>query len=264
MSTALLDGLLRDLAEEGQELDDLVAGLPPAAWATATPAAGWSVAHQIAHLAWTDEVALRAVRDPARFRAGRDTAGPDEVDTAATEGADVPPAELLARWRTARATLASALTDLPAGTAIAWFGPDMSPASMATARLMETWAHGVDVRDALGRPTRATPRLRAVAHLGVRTRDFAFRQRSLPPPDEEFRVELTGPDGELWTWGPADAAQQVRGPALDFCLTVTRRRHRDDLGLRADGPDADRWLDLAQAFAGPPGPGRPARAAPQP
>ncbi|TYP90325.1 TIGR03084 family metal-binding protein [Blastococcus xanthinilyticus] len=266
MTAPLLAGLLRDLAEEGHGLDGLVAGLPDGAWATPTPAAGWTVAHQIAHLAWTDQVAADAVREPARFRAERDAA-PDlarAVDDAAAQGAAAPPAELLDRWRTARAALATALAGLPAGTAIPWFGPDMSAASMATARLMETWAHGVDVRDALGRDTPATPRLRAVAHLGVRTRDFAFRQRGEPVPEHEFRVELTGPGGELWTWGPADADQRVQGPALDLCLRVTRRRHRDDLALRARGPDADRWLDLAQAFAGPPGTDRPATAAPRP
>jgi uncharacterized protein (TIGR03084 family) len=132
----------------------------------------------------------------------------------------------------------------------------MSAASMATARLMETWAHGVDVRDALGRPSPATSRLRAVAHLGVRTRDFAFGVHGQTPPAEAFRVELTGPDGELWTWGPPEAAQRVTGPALDLCLRVTQRRARADLALSAEGADADRRLDLAQAFAGPPGAGR--------
>jgi uncharacterized protein (TIGR03084 family) len=258
----LLDRLLHDLAQEGEQLDDLVAGLSAAEWATPTPAAGWTIAHQIAHLAWTDEMALRAATDPGRFRADRDAAGPDvaeDVEPAAAAGAAVPPAELLDRWRTARAALAAALAALPPGAALPWFGPDMKAASMATARLMETWAHGVDVHDALGRPVPATPRLRAVAHLGVRTRDFAFRQHAVPPPAEEFRIELTGPDQETWTWGPAEAGQRVSGPALDFCLRVTQRRHRDDLALHADGPDADRWLDLAQAFAGPPGSGRPPR-----
>ncbi|MGY1639029.1 TIGR03084 family metal-binding protein [Geodermatophilus sp. SYSU D00742] len=262
MTGTLLTRLLDDLSQEGQELDELVSGLPAAAWATPTPAAGWTIAHQVAHLAWTDEVALRAATDPERFRADRDAAGADvarEVDPAADAGAAVPPSELLARWRRARASLAAALAALPPGTALPWFGPDMGAASMATARLMETWAHGVDVRDALGRATPSTPRLRAVAHLGVRTRDFAFRQHSLRPPAEEFRVELTGPDGDVWAWGPADASQRVTGPALDFCLRTTQRRHRDDLALRAQGPDADRWLDVAQAFAGPPGAGRPAR-----
>ena len=97
-----------------------------------------------------------------------------------------------------------------------------------------------------------------MAHLGVRTRNFAFGLHGLPAPAEPFRVELTGPDGEVWTWGSENAAQRVTGPALDFCLRVTQRRHRADLDLRATGADADRWLDLAQAFAGDPGPGRPA------
>ena len=60
----------------------------------------------------------------------------------------------------------------------------------------------------------------------------------------------------MWTWGPEDAADRVTGPAIDFCLLVTQRRHRDDVRLVADGPAADEWLGIAQAFAGPPGPGR--------
>jgi uncharacterized protein (TIGR03084 family) len=127
---------------------------------------------------------------------------------------------------------------------------------MATARFMETWAHSLDVHDALGVGYEPTDRIRHVAHLGVRTRNFAFGVHGLEPPPEEFRVELTAPSGELWAWGPVDAAQSVRGPAYDFCLRVTQRRHRDDLDLVAVGPDAERWLDLAQAFAGPPGRGR--------
>jgi uncharacterized protein (TIGR03084 family) len=99
-------------------------------------------------------------------------------------------------------------------------------------------------------------RLRHVAHLGVRTRDFAYAVNGLAPPDEEFRVELDAPDGGVWAWGAEDARQRVRGPALDFCLLVTQRRNRADLALAAEGPDADRWLDLAQAFAGPRGEGR--------
>ena len=132
----------------------------------------------------------------------------------------------------------------------------MSPTSMATARFMETWAHSLDVAETLGVEPEPSDRIRHVAHIGVRTRNFAFAVHSLEPPTEEFRVELRSPSGEIWEWGPADAAQSVRGQAYDFCLRVTQRRHRDDLDLTAVGPDADRWLDIAQAFAGPPGPGR--------
>lgn len=259
-----LAALLADLRAEGHALDALVAGLPEAGWRTPTPAAGWTVAHQIAHLAWTDEVAALAAIDPGAFAAGTQEAAAQPgsfVDRAADAGAALPPPELLARWRTGRQQLLDLLAALPAGARIAWYGPPMSAASMATARLMETWAHGLDVADALGARREPTARLRHVAHLGIRTRDYAFAANGHPPPTEEFRVELTGPGGEPWTWGPPGAAQRVAGPALDFALLVTRRRHRADLALAATGPDAERWLDLAQAFAGPPGgsraPGKP-------
>jgi uncharacterized protein (TIGR03084 family) len=139
---------------------------------------------------------------------------------------------------------------------VQWYGPSMSAASSVTARLMETWAHSQDILDAIGRARWPTARLRHVAHLGVATRGFSFQLRGQPVPDAPVRVELTAPDGSAWEWGPADAADRVEGSALDFCLLVTQRRHRDDTALRATGPVADAWLDLAQAFAGPPGPGR--------
>jgi uncharacterized protein (TIGR03084 family) len=132
----------------------------------------------------------------------------------------------------------------------------MSPTSMATARLMETWAHGQDVADALGIKREPTARLRNVAHLAVRTRDFAFLLNDRRPPESPFHVELSGPGGEQWTWGPQDAEQKVSGKALDFCLLATQRRHRDDLDVRAEGAEADEWLGIIQAFAGLPGKGR--------
>jgi uncharacterized protein (TIGR03084 family) len=251
--------VLADLAAEGNALDAVVADLDETAWLQSTPAEGWTIAHQVAHLAWTDEWALAAARDPEAFV--RSIAGAGDrlqtaVDNAAIAGTTHPPELLLARWRAGRAALAERLAALPDRTRLPWFGPPMSVASMATARLMETWAHGLDVTDALQLPPSVSPRLRHVAHLGVRTRDFAFATRGLPAPAEPFRIELTGPDGEAWAWGPEDATQRVTGPALDFCLRVTQRRHRDDLALAATGADADRWLDIAQAFAGPPGKGR--------
>jgi uncharacterized protein (TIGR03084 family) len=127
---------------------------------------------------------------------------------------------------------------------------------MVTARLMETWAHGQDVADTLGTSRQPTDRLRHVAHIGVRARDYAYHVNGLTPPDEAFRVELTGPSGDTWVWGPEQAVQRVTGPSLDFCLLVTQRRHRDDLTVTAEGSEAEHWLTIAQAFAGPPGAGR--------
>ncbi|KUN22628.1 wyosine base formation domain-containing protein [Streptomyces corchorusii] len=256
--------VIDDLRAESGELDRLVAELSPSSWALPTPAPGWTVAHQIAHLAWTDRSALLAVTDADAFRTlvEKALAAPGSfVDEGAEEGAELPPAELLAAWRGGRTALDRALRDAPAGARFPWYGPPMSAASMATARLMETWAHGLDIADALGVVRPPTDRLRHVARLGVRTRDFAFGVHGLTPPDEEFRVELTAPSGQVWAYGDERAAQRVTGPALDFCLLVTQRAHRDDLALTATGPDADRWLGIAQAFAGPPGTGRPPKGA---
>ncbi len=262
-TSSLLDDLLADLAAEGDRLRDTVAGLDDSAdggWHTPTPAAGWDVAAQVAHLAWTDEAATAAATDKQAWDGlVRQALGdPDGfVDAEAHRLAALPTADLLARWDRERTTLAKALHDYPSGQKMPWFGPPMAPASMATARFMETWAHALDVYDALGaaRPE-PTDRIRHVAHLGVRTRDFAFGTHGLEPPAGEFRVELVAPSGALWTWGPEGADQRVSGPAYDFCLLVTRRVHRDDTDLVAAGPDAERWLGLAQAFAGPPGEGR--------
>ncbi|GAB3445108.1 TIGR03084 family metal-binding protein [Actinophytocola sediminis] len=259
-----LTALVADLRAEGAEIDGMVADLPADRWASPTPAPGWSVAHQVAHLAWTDERSLLAITDPAAFHAELTdvlaTTSADQldkvVDQEADKGARTPPADLLADWRRVRTALATAIEQVPAGSKLPWYGPPMSAASMATARLMETWAHGNDLADALGVTREPTARLRHVAHIGVRTRDWAYLVRQQPPPAEPFRVELTAPDGDRWTWGPEDATQRVTGPALDFCLLVTQRVNRADTALAATGAEADRWLDIAQAFAGPPGAGR--------
>lgn len=257
---SVADDIVDDLQAESAALDALVADLPDDGWARPTPAPGWTVAHQIAHLWWTDRVALTSVTDEPGFtqivaEAATDPSG--FVDAAAESlVAGTPPKRMLAEWRDTRDALHSALREVPDGRKLQWFGPPMSPASMATARLMETWAHGLDVADALGVEVPGTARLRPIAHLGVRTRDFAFTVHGLPVPTEPFRVELRAPDGEVWAWGPEDAAQRVRGSALDFCYLVTQRRPRGALDVVAEGPDAEKWLGIAQAFAGPPGAGR--------
>jgi uncharacterized protein (TIGR03084 family) len=254
-----LSHVVDDLRAESDELDALVAALPDDGWAAPTPAAGWTIAHQIGHLLWTDRGALLSVTDEDAFADVVKSALDDPigfVNAAADELAAVPPAELLADWRATRSRLHDALLTVDEGRKLPWFGPPMSGPSMATARLMETWAHGLDVADALGVTRPATARLRSIAHIGVRTRDFAFVINELAPPSEPFRVELRAPDGSSWTWGPADAPQRVTGSAEDFCFLVTQRRPLRELDITADGDEAARWLPIAQAFAGPPGSGR--------
>ncbi|MEU7615494.1 TIGR03084 family metal-binding protein [Micromonospora rifamycinica] len=257
-----LTALLADLTDESEQLDALVAVLPPEAWARPTPAPGWTVAHQIAHLAWTDHVARLAAADPAAFHASvTSAADPGRLVEDGAAGFLAPPDVLLPRWRSGRAALADSLATVPAGEKLPWYGTRMSAASMATARLMETWAHGTDVGEALGVTRPPTARLRHVAHLGFRTLGHGFAAHGRPMPTVPVRVELGAPDGSVWAFGPVGAADRVVGPALDFCLLVTQRRHRADLALVATGPTADAWLDVAQAFAGPPGVGRAPRPA---
>ncbi|MGW8356781.1 TIGR03084 family metal-binding protein [Streptomyces wedmorensis] len=256
--------VLDDLRGESEELDVMVGGLSEEQWGAATPAPGWTIAHQIAHLAWTDRAAVLAATDAEAFavEAGKAMAAPERfVDEGAEEGAKLPPAELLARWREGREALQEALRAVGPGARFPWYGPPMSAPAMATARLMETWAHGQDVADALGVVRAPTARLRHVAWIGVRARDYAYLVRGVPAPAEQFRVELEAPGGELWAYGPEGASQRVTGKALDFCLLVTQRVHRADTGLVAEGAEAERWLGIAQAFAGPAGAGRTARGA---
>ncbi len=255
MSTKL-DEVLNDLTAESEQIDQWVAALDVAGWATVTTPEGWTVAHQIGHLHWTDQASIIAMTDEAAFAASLEEAAKDPsgfVDGAADELALVPPQDLLLAWREGRATLADSLRAVPAGEKIPWYGPPMSATSMATARMMETWAHGQDIAEALGIEVPRNDRVKHVCHLGVRTRGFAYMVRGEQAPDVEVRVELTSPSGELWTWGPEDAENRVTGDAWDFALMGTRRRHRDDADVHAEGDAADRWLDIVQTFAGLPG-----------
>jgi len=256
--------LVDDLAAESAQLTYILAALTDEQWEMPTPAVGWAVRDQVSHLAYFDEAATLTATNPARFRAAASRLMesdhfPDEI---ALKYRHLPPRELMDWQAWARAEYLRVFSGLDPSARLPWYGPPMSVASSVTARLMETWAHSQDIVDAIGRARWPTARLRHVAHLGVATRGFSFQLRGEPAPEAPVRVVLTAPDGSAWEWGPADAADQVEGSALDFCLLVTQRRHRDDTGLRATGRVADAWLDLAQAFAGPPGPGRARRVAP--
>lgn len=254
-----LEPLLEDLAAEHQDLESAVAGLSREEWASATPAEGWTVADQIAHLAFFDSKARMATEDPARFEAELRAAAADPdayVQESIAFARNHPGIEVLENWRAERDRMLAVLCGVDPSSRIAWYGPPMSPASFISARLMETWAHGQDVADALRIPRRATDRLRHIAHLGVRARPYSYTAHGLTPPKGELRVELVSPSGETWTWGPREADGRVTGTALDFCLVVTRRRHPADTDLVAEGRSAEEWLPIAQAYAGPPGEGR--------
>jgi uncharacterized protein (TIGR03084 family) len=251
--------LADDLAAETAVLRDLVAGLDETAWRGPTPAPGWTISDQVSHLAFFDDAAIQSATDPEGFAAETErgvTVGKLTPDTIADRYRALTGVEVLAWFDSSRRRLITVFAGLDPALRLPWFGLPMSAASAFTARIMETWAHGQDVADALGHKQAATSRLRHIAHIGVRAMPYSFAANGLEVPPEPVRVELAAPDGDLWTWGPEQAANQVNGPALDFCLLVTQRRHRDDTAIVADGQIARRWLTIAQAFAGPPGPGR--------
>src|SRR5215469_5682395 len=253
-----LAALLADLDAESRALRQIVDPLRDGDWELATPAPGWSVGDQISHLAFFDDAAVSAATHPEEFaaiRAGLADGGED-ADTIAAQYRNLTPAQLRDWFARARAGLLAAFAGLDPAARVPWFGPPMSVASSVTARLMETWAHGQDIADALGAVREPTGRLRHVAHIGVGARAYSYFARGLPVPAEPVRVELVGPAGEQWSWGPAEAENLVSGPALDFCLLVTQRRHRADTAVKASGAVADDWLGIAQSFAGPPGTGR--------
>jgi len=250
-----IEALGRDALAEHDDVRAILAAIPEEDWDRPTPAAGWTVRDQLSHLTFFDAAARQSIAEPELFRKNRDMAVLD-IDTYVARtlsiGQGIPGSLLLDRFTEERRGLVAAALAAPDGVRVPWYGPDMSVASSITARIMETWAHGQDVADALGVTRPLTGRLRHVCDIGIRARPFAYRSRGLDLPDTPLRVELVAPDGTVWEWGPADAADRVTGPALDFALVVTQRRLLADTALGAEGDDARTWIGFAQAFAGNP------------
>jgi uncharacterized protein (TIGR03084 family) len=258
-----LDILRRDLDDEQRSLDDIVSEICAEQWLLATPSPGWNVADQIGHLTYFDAAAASAIVQPDRFHAGVS----ELYEGARTQGMDqhtlgqfreLSAPEQLSSWRKNRRALLDAAATLHDGDRIPWYGPSMGAPSFLTARLMETWAHGTDVFDALGTNRPATERLRHIARLGFMTRNWSYTVRGEAPPSGDVDLELTGPEGDTWRFGAEGAGDTVRGSAQEFCLVVTQRRHVDDTSLVTSGLGRD-WLLRAQAFAGAPSSGPQAR-----
>ncbi|GAC1609970.1 MAG: TIGR03084 family metal-binding protein [Mycobacteriales bacterium] len=250
-----LQPLLADLRAEQADLRQVIEG---ADISTPTPAAGWDVRDCLSHLAATDVEATLSLTDPDQFIAKLPMIATDIegfLTDQLTARKIIPQGDFLDQWETGFERMLTAFADVELDAKLPWYGPPMSPASFATARLMEYWAHGQDVADGLGVDRVPTARLRHICHLGFRTRGFAYVNRGLQAPAADVLLRLSAPDGATWQYGSVDAPGQVTGSAHDFALLVTQRRHRDDVDLRATG-DAEEWLRIAQCFAGPPGSGR--------
>jgi uncharacterized protein (TIGR03084 family) len=248
-----------DLVDEQLSLEQLVQGLSEQQWGTSTASPGWNVRDQVSHIWFFDQRALLALTDPEAFRddaAALMAAAGHGTDASIEPGRALSGREMLDRWRSERADMLRHARAADPSTRVPWYGPAMGARSFVTARLMETWAHGQDVADALSVQREPTDRLRHVAHIGVRARPFSYATHNMSMPDVEVHVALSSTDGSTHAWGPPDSAHSIRGPLLDFCLVVTQRRHPADTALDVFGDAAGEWMSIAQAFAGPPGAGR--------
>ncbi|XOV89117.1 MAG: TIGR03084 family metal-binding protein [Pseudomonadota bacterium] len=239
-----------DLREEGEVLFQFLSGLGDEDWARPTPFKAWTVNQVLAHLHGADSRTVTALTEPDRFI---------QEARARREGAPVPQGEslpvgkaLLARWYDYFVTLCDLLDQTDPTRRVPWFGPDMSVRMMATARQMETWAHGQDVYDLLRVQRQNTDRIRNIAFIGVRTFGFTFANRGRQAPGEAPFVRLLSPSGMTWEWNNPQPDNRVEGDAVAFCHVVTQGRNIADTDLTVVGAVAAEWMSIAQCFAGPP------------
>jgi len=250
-----MQDLLRDFEEERAALESLLESLPDDAWDRPSPAEGWTLRDCVSHLADLDDRAALICqgREPDR------QAQHGVLTQAQVDARSFTPADMRRWYRESGLRLVDAMRGMDGSERLSWAGRPMGARSYLTARLMEHWSHGLDIFDAAAVPSSDSDRLKHIAQLGYMTREFSYRNRGLEPPASPLYLELTAPSGATWTWGPEDAPDRISGSAGDFCRVVTQRIHRSDTSLRVEGENAAEYLRIAQAFAGPPGPGRPPR-----
>ena len=242
-------------AAEVAALDAVLAALAEDDWRIVTQFKDWRVREHIGHLCDSDRLASAAVLDPDDFRVRK-----REIQRAVLSKPQAATGEgVLTGWRGGIAELGAAFETLSPTDRRPWFGPDMSARAFVSARLMETWAHGQTVHDALGLERAPTDRVRPICELGWRTRGWSFSVRGLEVPTTPVFLALTAPSGAEWRWGDPEAADRIEGPAGDFALTVCQCRNIADTALRTEGEAAKAWMAIAQCFAGaaatPPPPG---------
>jgi uncharacterized protein (TIGR03084 family) len=241
--------IIDDLEAEQDRLESLLAGLSEQQWGSPSAAAGWTIADVVLHLAQTEESVAYTLANadrPDTFDRG-DMPLDDAVD-AAVRAQRAPAKEIFDRWCTARRGAVQALRDADPDRRVPWAATPLKPQVLATTRLAEHWAHGLDITGPLGLPFDDTDRLRHIAWLGHRTLPYAFGVEGLAPHD--VYCELTAPDGtSTWRYGPEDAESTVRGPAGDFCRIGARRLKPEDSHLVAEGPHAADALRVLRNYA---------------
>jgi uncharacterized protein (TIGR03084 family) len=247
-----------DFQAEADELRTLLVTLDETDWKRATLFKDWTVNDIVQHLHESDLMAAASVAGPEPFARLRTEiqslrdGGMSRLQATRHRLGLLTGKQLLERWYERVTDLRDKLSALPPSARLTWFGPDMGVRMFATARQMETWAHGQAIFDLVGVARSPTDRLRNIAEIGARTYGWTFVNRSLPIPGPMPYVRLAGPSGAIWEWNDRSPDSSVQGSALDFCQVVTQVRNVADTDLKATGEPARVWMSLAQCFAGPP------------
>ncbi len=253
--TESLQSQVNDFRTEARELMAFVEPLAEPAWHTKTTFKSWTVYDVVAHLHFTDHMGLTTIEGADAFRALMRDVGESGLNLAEYTRrwlGGAAPSDLFSRWRETAEALCYALERCNPAERLAWGGPGMRPRMFATARQMETWAHGWEIYDAFDAPRTHSDRLYNVAEIGVRTYAWTFVNRQIAPPEPQPFVELIAPSGATWCWGESTNASRVSGDAVEFCQVVTQVRNVADTNLNVAGESAERWMSIAQCFAGPP------------
>jgi uncharacterized protein (TIGR03084 family) len=240
--------VIDDLEVEQDRLADLLSRLDDDQWASPSAADGWSVSDVVLHLAQTEEAVVASVSAtelPSHWASRTESV--DATADSAVRAERAPGREVFARWEAARRTSVTALRSVDPRARVQWVASTVTPPALATTRLSEHWALGLDFTGPLGLPFPDTVRLRDVAWLAHRTLPYAFQVAGQEP--REVRCELTSPFGELWTLGPESADSVVRGPAGEFCRVGAQRLRVEDSSLVAEGPHAATALKLMRNYA---------------
>jgi uncharacterized protein (TIGR03084 family) len=239
--------VIDDLEAEHAQLDATLGRLSDAQWRSPSGADGWTVADVVLHLAQTEEAVVLSVgaTGDAGWRDGDD--GVDEmVDRWVVEQRGEP-AEVFERWRAASRAAVAALRTADPDRRVAWAAAPLKPATLATTRIAEHWAHALDVTMPLGIEYPDTDRLRHVAWLGHHTLPYAFALDGIDP--QPVFVELIAPSGATWTFGDPGAPTRVRGTAGEFCRIGARRLSPADAHVVATGPLAAETLRVLRNYA---------------
>jgi uncharacterized protein (TIGR03084 family) len=238
-----------DLVAEQDRIETILAELGDEAWLGPSGAAGWTIADVVLHLAQTEEaVAVSAAGVTTSDGTWQQGESVDIQAERMVQAQRDAPAVVFERWRAARRAAVAALRAADPDRRLTWAAAPLKPATLATTRLAEHWAHGLDITEPLGIAFPDTDRLRHVAWLGHASLPYAFALAG----DEPHAVfcELIAPDGSTWRYGPEDADSTITGPAGAFCRVGAQRLAPDDSGLAATGPHGPAALRVLRNYAG--------------